>query len=203
MSDSPPLLTVVRGERASTDPPLAERSDDELMLLTRGGRPAAFDELVRRHQRRVVRIAARYLGNQAAAADVAQATFLELFRAVPRYRPEGTLSAYLYRVLLNQCHMARRSEKSEARAFASLEVAPTASAQIPDEQILARERAREVDRALAGLSPKLRDVLVLRFAGELSYDEIAATLELPLGTVKRRLFDGLEKLRNDIPGDGR
>lgn len=196
---SPPPLTLVR----DTPTPLGERADDDLMLLSRGGNGAAFDELVRRHQPRVVRIAARYLGDRAAAADAAQAAFIEVYRAVPRYQPRGQLASYLYRVLLNQCHMARRAQRSEGRAFAAIGGQPAAPAAMPDEEILARERDREVDRALQRLSPKLREVLVLRFAGELSYDEIAAALELPLGTVKRRIFDGMEKLRQFLDGESR
>jgi RNA polymerase sigma-70 factor, ECF subfamily len=180
--------------------PLSQRSDDDLMLLARGGQAAAFDELVRRYQPRAVRIAARYLGDRSAAADAAQSTFLELYRAVPRYQPRGQLSSYLYRVLLNQCRMARRAHVTRERAIETLAVEPAAPPDRPDDEILATERAREVERGLAQLSPKLRDVLALRYAGELAYDEIAAALDLPLGTVKRRIFDGLEKLRVVLEG---
>jgi RNA polymerase sigma-70 factor (ECF subfamily) len=180
--------------------PPVSRGDDELMLLARGGHPTAFDELVRRHQPRVVRMAARYLGDRAAAADAAQAAFVELYRALPSYRPRGKLQAFLYRVLLNQCRMAWRARRSEARAADVLASEPAEASQLPDEAILAGERTREVETALAELSPKLREVLVLRFASELSYDEIAATLEVPLGTVKRRIFDGMERLRVIMEG---
>lgn len=201
MSESPPRLSLVQPIAADTAPPLSEHCDDDLMLLARGGQAKAFDELVRRHQRRIVRIAARYLGDPASAADVAQATFVELYRALPRYHPQGRFPAYLYRVLINQCHMAKRARRSQGRAFDTLSTEPSQAVNIPDQAILARERAREVAHALAELSPKLRDVLVLRFAGEVSYDEIAAVLQLPLGTVKRRIFDGLEKLRLIMEGD--
>ena len=194
MSTDPPILTLVlRKEPEPT--PLSARDDDELMLCARGGSGAAFDELVRRYQPRVMRIAARYLGQPAAAKDVAQATFVELYRALPRYQPRGQLSSYLFRVLINQCHMARRSQRAMSQAFESLAAQPGPTVGLPDEQILVRERAREVERALGRLSTKLRDVLVLRFSGELSYDEVAAALALPLGTVKRRMFDGLERMR--------
>jgi RNA polymerase sigma-70 factor (ECF subfamily) len=179
---------------------LSSQSDDDLMLLARGGQGRAFDELVRRHQTRVVRIAARYLGDAASAADAAQATFVELYRALPRYQAQGRLAAFLYRVLINQCHMAKRARRAQGRALDTLSIEPAAATSIPDQAILARERTREVEHALARLTPKLRDVLVLRFAGELSYEEIAKVLKLPLGTVKRRIFDGMEKLRVIMEG---
>lgn len=97
--------------------------------------------------------------------------------------------------------LADLGETDEGRAFDSLSMEPGQGVNIPDQAILARERAREVEHALAGLSPKLRDVLVLRFAGELSYDEIVELLKLPLGTVKRRIFDRLEKLRLIMDGE--
>lgn len=203
MSEILPRLRVVQALDADPECPLSEQCDDDLMLLARGGQSRAFDELVQRHQPRVVRIAARYLGDPASAADAAQAAFVELYRALPRYHPRGQLRAYLYRVLINQCHMAKRLLRNQVRAFGTLSTEPPVTVEIPDQAILTRERTREVERALAELSPKLRDVLVLRFAGELPYEEIAAVLDLPLGTVKRRIFDGLEKMRRRMEGEDR
>src|SRR5262245_20031522 len=125
---------------------LAERSDDELMLLARGGQVDAFDELVRRHQPKVIRVARRYLGDAAGAADVAQATLREFSRAVPSDPAEGRLSSYLYRMLLNGCRMRRRAARSEARAFAALANEMPPPPGDPDDEILRRERAAEVER---------------------------------------------------------
>jgi RNA polymerase sigma-70 factor, ECF subfamily len=172
--------------------PLAGRSDDELMLLARGGLPAAFDELVRRHQERVLRVAGRRLGRSALAADVAQNTFLEVYRALPRYRACGMFTSFLYRVLLNQCRMARRSGRRQAEPPVEDRIDDRPSVEA---RILARERARDVEVAVGRLSDKLRDVVLLRYTGGLGYDEIAATLGIPAGTVKRRLFDAMDKLR--------
>lgn len=68
------------------------------------------------------------------------------------------------------------------------------SANLPEEELLARERQQQVERALAKLSPKLREVLILRSTGDMSYRDIAATLHLRMGTVKSRIFAGLEKM---------
>jgi RNA polymerase sigma-70 factor (ECF subfamily) len=176
--------------------PVEERSDDDLMLLARGGVASAFATLVRRHQARALRVVARRLGRGAPAADVVQSTFLEIYRALPRYQPRGKFPSYFYRVLLRQCAMVRRSAGVEARAALVMPAAPAETAATQEAAILARERERDVEAALARLSTKLRDVVVLRYSGELSYDEIADVLDVPLGTVKRRLFDALEKLRD-------
>src|SRR5687768_13872837 len=101
---------------------LADRDDDQLMLLVGGGLPAAFDELVRRHRRRMLGVAMRYVKNLALARDVTQNTFLEVYRSAPRYQPRGSFSSFLYRALLNQCRMARRAALSQARCLAAATV---------------------------------------------------------------------------------
>ncbi len=177
----------------------AEPSDDDLMLLARAGAAGAFDMLVRRHQARVLRLAYKYLGDAGLARDVGQNTFIEVFKFLPRYRPLGTFRVFLHRIALNQCHMLRRAARSREQSVATLARQST-DAQAPglDERLIDRERQREVERALLELSEKLRAVLVLRFAGEHSLEEIGRVLDLPVGTVKSRLFAGLAKLRAEL-----
>lgn len=183
-----PLAEPTPAESGST---MSQRSDDELMLLSRAGVAGAFDVLVVRHQARLRRVAARQVGGKALAADLAQNTFLEIYRALDRYQGHGAFRSYLYRVLLNQCRMTRRSALVAQRALEDSQ--PPRSGD--DTELLQRERRREVERGLDGLSEKLRDVVVLRYCADLDYEEIAITLGLPLGTVKRRLFDAMAKLR--------
>jgi RNA polymerase sigma-70 factor (ECF subfamily) len=169
------------------------------MLLARSGRPGAFDELVRRHQAVVLGVAYRYLGQADAAKDVAQNTFVEIYRRLPDYRPQGRFRAYVHRILLNQCRMAARSRGIRRRLDERLaqgdDESPT---ELPDEQILARERQRQVEQALLGLSDKLRAVVVLHFSGELSHAEIADALGIKVGTVKSRLNAALVRLREEM-----
>lgn len=186
----PPVAALGQGST------FENRSDDELMLLARGGVDEAFSTLIRRHQARSLRLAARYLGETALASDVTQNTFVEIFRGLQQYQGRGKFKSYLWRVLLNQCHMTARGARRERRA---LEVA--AVPDIVDEaQVLSRERRREVETALARLSEKLRSVVLLRYVADLSYDEIAVTLDIPTGTVKRRLFDAMSQLRASMEG---
>lgn len=200
MPNSHGQVAVVAADLAADhESPLASRSDDELMLMARDGAGAAFEALVRRHQARVLRVAARQLGRGGPAADAAQNTFMEIYRCLPRYRPCGVFRAYLYRVLLNQCRMIQRSARSEAARLRVIEPAVEARESV-EAHIVARERERDLEVALGRLSGKLRDVVLLRYSAGLGYEEIAATLALPIGTVKRRLFDAMEKLRQ-LVGD--
>ena len=190
-------LSLVARPTSAEPQSLDERTDDELMLFARGGHEAAFSVLIRRHQARTLRLALRYLGREALAADVTQDTFVEIFRALPQYQAHGKFRAYLYRVLLNRCHMAWRAARVEQRA---LEVIEQNGSELDDAELLLRERFRDVQVALGGLSEKLRSVVLLRHSAGQSYDEIAETLEIPVGTVKRRLFDAMTKLRDAVEG---
>ena len=173
---------------------LSDHTDDELMMLARGGIEGAFDTLIRRHQQLVLRLAFRYVRNAAWAADVAQNTFVEVYRALPRYRAQGRFKSYLYQVLLNQCRRSRRSIRTESRV---LDVLMRVPVHAPAE-VLAREQRREVEAALDTLSVKLRKVVLLRFGADLSYKEIAELLAIPVGTVKRRMFVAIAKLRDEL-----
>jgi RNA polymerase sigma-70 factor (ECF subfamily) len=179
------------------DVALAQRSDDDLMLLARGGVTGAFDMLIERHRGRMLRLAYRYVGDSALAADVGQNTFVALFRALPHYRAHGKFTSFLYRLLLNQCRMARRSARAEVRALDTVSSMQALDAS----ETLLRERRKDVEAAVENLSSKLRDVVLLRYGGELSYQEIAETLDIPLGTAKRRAFVAMAKLRDALEAE--
>jgi RNA polymerase sigma-70 factor, ECF subfamily len=175
------------------DPPAASlesRTDDELMELTCSGRHAAFQLLVRRHQARVLRVAARYLRDRTLASDVAQSAFLELYKNRERYQARGRFVPFLCRIAVNQCRMSARQAKLRASAGSELGVRDRAA-----DDCTLREDRHDLAYALGQLSEKLRVVVVLRYGGDLDLAEIAEALELPLGSVKRRLFDAMAKLR--------
>jgi RNA polymerase sigma-70 factor (ECF subfamily) len=180
---------------------LASRGDDDLMQLAKDGNSEAFDVLVRRYQVQVLRLAARHIGRVPAVADIGQNAFLAIYRSLSRYEGRGRFAAYLYRTVLNECRMANRANRSRARISVPLDgdgadpdrvASPAASAEA---EVLERERERALEMAVSRLSDKLRDVMSLRFGAGLSHEEIAETLQLPVGTVKRRLFDAMGKLR--------
>jgi RNA polymerase sigma factor (sigma-70 family) len=195
-TDSRPA--VAAPDAATAPASVAARDDDDWMLLARSGRPGAFDELVKRHQASVLAVAYRYLGQREAAKDAAQNTFVEVYRRLADYRPQGRFRAYLHRILLNQCRMTVRSRGIRRRFQERLEREEEDAAALPDEQILARERQRQVERALLRLSEKLRAVVVLHFSGELSHADIAEALDIKVGTVKSRLSAALVLLREEL-----
>jgi RNA polymerase sigma-70 factor (ECF subfamily) len=182
--------------------PLTEFTDDELMLAARGGVDAAFDALVRRHQAVAIRVAHKFLGEPGLALDAAQGAFLEVLRSLPRYQAQGRFVGYLFRILINQCKMLRRSSSRGQRSLVELAIIQgQATAEQPEAQVIARERRRDVQRALERLNRKTRSILILRFAGELSYKDIAEVLGMPIGTVKSRIASGIEELRGLIHGE--
>lgn len=197
----PANVVPLREATSGGSPGLSEGSDDDLCALARAGQQRAFDELVRRHQRAVVRVAARLLGDPQAARDAAQNAFVEVYRFLPRYQPQGQFRAFLFRVLRNQCLMHRRRE-TRHRLVEPLENHHTDGMPVMqpqgDEALHLSHQQRALDAAMEGMTEKMRSVLVLRFAGDCSLQEIADILELPVGTVKSRLFTALAELRQRL-----
>ncbi len=170
-----------------------DQDDDTLMMMTRSGERRAFDILVLRYQRLALGIARKYLGDLLLAEDVAQNSFLDLFRCARSYRPEGKLRGFLTRIVINNCRMVRRRVKSEANTHQAFVEQTAVDAQESPEAYHLEQR-RLLDQAVSSLSPKLREVVVLRYAAGLSYQEIAEALGIRLGTVKSRLFAAIAKL---------
>ncbi len=178
--------------------PRDERSDDDLMLLARAGVRSAFDTLIRRHRTTAVGVAYRYVGSASAAEDVVQEAFVDLYRARDRYRPEGKLRAYLLRIVVNRARMARR--RSARFAY---EVELDGQGQIDaraEARVLELERQRLLQLHVDALPARLRDVVALRFGGDLTQEEVAHVLGIPRGTVKSRTTKALAVLRKKLRG---
>jgi RNA polymerase sigma-70 factor (ECF subfamily) len=191
---NPLALVAVREPGAAV---LDDRSDDELMLMSRGGMQSAFDLLVRRHQAWVLHVAVRYLGDAALAKDVAQNTFLELYRNLERYERRDKFRAFLCRIVLNQGRMTARAARSSVRLRAPL----TQALEMNPQSLLAREFSRDLQLALERLGDKHRTVVILRYCEDLDLPEISEIVGIPVGTVKSRLFDAMAKLREMLGGE--
>lgn len=170
-------------------------SDDALMGLARDGQHSAFEVLVRRYQPRLLRSAQRYMGDSTLAQEVAQRTVVELYQYVNRYEGNGKFERLLWRILINQCRLLWRQRDADARAHGALNAQPTAAAPTPLGQIMAAQDNERLQRAMASLSEKLRAAVVLRFVNDMSYEEVAAVLDIPVGTVKSRIATGIVKLK--------
>ena len=175
--------------------------DDELMVRARDGSDVAFEALVRRHQEFALAVAYKYLGNESAARDAAQAAFVEVFRKTARYRAQGKFRGYFYRVVLNQCRMQSRRKRYQSALQEASRAQAATSATRGQHELHSLEQQELVDTLLRRLPTRLKTVVILRYAGGLSLAEIAENLKIPVGTVKSRLFTGIDRMRRILEED--
>ncbi|MGC4934594.1 RNA polymerase sigma factor SigE [Gordonia sp. DT30] len=155
-----------------------------------------WDELVREHADRVYRLAYRLSGNQHDAEDLTQETFIRVFRSLSNYRP-GTFEGWLHRITTNLfLDMVRRRNKIRMEALP--EEYDRMPADTPDPQQIYADANLDGDlqAALDSLSPEFRAAVVLCDIEGLSYEEIAATLGVKLGTVRSRIHRGRQSIRD-------
>lgn len=167
--------------------------DAALVERARGGERRAFDELVRRHQRGLWRLARRYVRNDADASDVTQQAFVRAFRALDRFRGEASVRSWLYRIGINLAlnHVRDRAREQPA------EIEPeqlTVAAAAPG-AMMSAERAGLLRAAVATLPPKQRLVLELRVFDDLPFREVAALAECTENAAKVSFHYAVKKLR--------
>ncbi|HEX4953203.1 MAG TPA: RNA polymerase sigma factor [Thermoanaerobaculia bacterium] len=188
--------------RRPPEPAAAEDPDWPLLSRAVDGDERAFAGLVERHQERILRTCERLLGRAAEAEEAAQEVFLKLFRRGATFRPQGQLSTLLYRIAVNHClNLLRRRKvlrflrlEGEGEETEAPRLDPHDGRAGPHESLEARQRWREVRRAIDRLPENQRSVLVLaRFEG-LSYREIAEVLGITLGAVESRLVRAMRNL---------
>jgi RNA polymerase sigma-70 factor (ECF subfamily) len=186
--------------------------DRELVERARAGERAAFDLLVARYQRRLLRLVLRLLRDQAEAEDVVQETFLRAYRALPRFRGDAAFYTWLYRIALNGARstILRRRQRTAPHGMAPSQLpAPVPEIGTPESMLLSKQVMQTIDAALEALPLELRTAIVLREIEGLSYEEIAQIMECPLGTVRSRIFRAREAIARrlrpllDLPVDKR
>lgn len=178
-------------------PWIVQRSESQLLEACRNGEPAAFEELVRRHERQVYRVAFRMLESRVEAQEMVQEVFVRAYRALPRFRAGARIGTWLYRVTVNACLDSRRRVKTRREVPLDSAVGEAAG-EDPAARAAARQLADRVAAALGLLPPRQRATLILRVYEELSLQEIAEVLEAPLGTVKANYHHALVKLRRAL-----
>ena len=164
-----------------------------------------FEAIVREHQTRVFRTLARLLGSHEHVEDLAQQVFLRLYRAMAGFRGEALLTTYLYRITVNVALDERKRRQREEYPLASITDDETRWEDRlrhddpgPEQQVLERETHALLERSLQRLSPIERTVLVLYHQEEQSYQQIAESLRLPIGTVRTHLHRGRNRLRDAL-----
>jgi RNA polymerase sigma-70 factor (ECF subfamily) len=175
-------------------------SDRELIERFRAGRRDAFTELMARNERRIYNLAYRMLGGAEDARDATQDAFLSCYKNLAGFRGEAEFSTWMHRIAVNACYDLLRRR----RQTVSLDEEPAegAAVAVPDHADRA-VAAADVQRALMTLPAEFRAVLIMHELQDLPLEEIAATLEIPVGTVKSRLHRGRAGLGRALAGEPR
>jgi len=180
-----------------------DQDDRELVRRSCSGNEAAFTSLVGRYAASLVNLAFRILRDHDEAQDVSQESFIKAHDALARYDPAYPFRVWLFRIAHNTAidHLRRRRggmvSLDAPRRVGDAEVEwelVDESTPAPDAGAAGRDRTERLDRAIARLPPSLRAAIVLRHVEDLTYDEIATALNVPLGTVKIRIHRGREAL---------
>jgi RNA polymerase sigma-70 factor (ECF subfamily) len=179
-------------------------ADSDLALVQRvqRGDKAAFDVLVLRYQHKVLKLIMRYIRDAAEAEDVAQEAFMKAYRALPAFRGDSAFYTWLYRIAINTAKNSLVSSKRRPLTY-DLDLqdpeqydlqARLLESETPEGLLLTEEIRRTVDAAMEALPEDLRTAIMLRELDGLSYEEIAATMDCPVGTVRSRIFRAREAI---------
>jgi RNA polymerase sigma-70 factor (ECF subfamily) len=178
-----------------------ELTDAELVVRTAAGSHDDFEELVRRYQRPIISYIYRMLGSHDAALDVSQEVFIKVYNSIERYSSEYKFSTWLYRIAHNAAidHLRRNSVHAQSLEMeghdGAYELQIESAVRNPEQEQERSERITEIEEVISGMPPAYRELLLLRHARELTYEEMVEVTGLPLGTVKNRLFRAREMMR--------
>lgn len=183
-------------------PPVDDRTDEELLVAYREGDRSAFVKLLERYRAEVLNFLTRFLGNRAAAEDVFQDTFLQIHLSANTFDATRTFKPWLFTIAANKArdHHRRRKRRGAASLSAPLGNSDDGAEfvdllqgddEMPDAPIEREEQAALVKRVVDDLPGHYREILLLSYFQRMSYQQIAETLEVPLGTVKSRLHSAV------------
>ncbi|TAN41658.1 MAG: sigma-70 family RNA polymerase sigma factor [Nitrospirae bacterium] len=184
-----------------------DKSTDDLGLVNKfkEGDISAFEELVLKYRDRIYNLCAYMLGNAHEAEDAAQDTFIKAYQGLSRFKPDAAFYTWLYRIAVNTCidyrrrpffeSLFRRSDTGEEVVIEHPSASPT-----PEREYESKQIQQALQTALKKLSPKLRAVIVLKEFEGLSYEEMADTLDVSIGTVKSRISRARDELKILLKG---
>ncbi len=188
---------------------MVREEDKQLILSARKGDEQAFRALLVKYERAVFSICLRMVRNREQAEDLAQESFMKVFAMLERYNPSYAFSSWLFKITSNLCIDSIRKRKLDtlpldqpiqsaagefSRQYESRE-------DDPEKTMIGREKMERLKEAIESLPPHYRIMILLRHQQDLSYEEIAETLEVPLGTVKARIHRAREMLKNRLAGE--
>jgi RNA polymerase sigma-70 factor (ECF subfamily) len=196
-------VQVVCDRRAVARRETVEESDLVLVKRVQRGDKTAFDLLVRKYQHKVVKLVLRYVRNPAEAEDIAQEAFIKAYRALPQFRGDSAFYTWMYRIAINTAKNSLASRDRSPIAYDLDLTDPEESHSVqtklqdpdtPEGMALTEEIRGIVNSAIEGLPEELKTAIVLRELDGLSYEEIAAAMECPVGTVRSRIFRAREAI---------
>jgi RNA polymerase sigma-70 factor (ECF subfamily) len=192
---------------ATPESPSTPLDDAELVRRVVAGDHAAFDQLMRRHNRLLYRLARATLRDDTEAEDALQEAYLLAYRKMSQYRGDAALATWLSRLVLNEClgRLRRQTRRGNVLPMVPMPddveesvMDNTSAAPRPDEALMRSEMRSLIERKLDELPDTFRTVFVLRCVEELSVEEAAACLEVPEATVRSRLFRARSMLRESL-----
>ncbi|RME01796.1 MAG: sigma-70 family RNA polymerase sigma factor, partial [Calditrichaeota bacterium] len=185
--------------------PSLQKKQEESRLIDRAllGDEKAFAEIIEKYKGQLFSLLFKMVHNKEEAEDLMQEAFMKAFRALGSFNENFAFSTWLYKIAVNNCIDYLRKKRLQVfsydkpldmkdgklyREYADTDLTP-------EKQLLSSEKSRIINQAIDALPPKYHEVIVLRHREELSYEEIAERLQLPLGTVKARIFRARELLK--------
>ena len=183
--------------------------DLDLVRRTQQGDCEAFNLLVKKYQPKVRRLIGRFIADSAEVEDLSQEAFIKAYRAIAQFQGKSAFYTWLYKIAVNTAknHLITRRKKRHGTIDLPLEVekdekeqaaAFVADFQSPEDLLISQEIAKTVQKALNKLSDELRLAIELREFEGLAYDEIAKQLNIPIGTVRSRIFRARESIATDL-----
>ncbi|KKB64141.1 RNA polymerase sigma factor RpoE [Robbsia andropogonis] len=181
--------------------------DQELVERVQRGDKVAFELLVGKYQRKIVRLISRLVRDPAEVEDVAQEAFIKAYRAIPQFRGESAFYTWLYRIAVNTAknYLASQGRRTPTSTETDSEDAETfddasllRDINTPESVLMSKQIAETVNAVMASLPEELRNAIALREIDGLSYEEIAELMQCPIGTVRSRIFRAREAIASKL-----
>lgn len=184
----------------------ANQTDLELVRRVQAGDKSAFDVLVLKYQQRVINLVNRYVHDPHMAMDVSQEAFIKAYRGLKNFRGDSAFYTWLYRISINTAknHLVSRSRRMPDDDIDAQEAeqydggGKLRETSTPENEMMSDEVQATVQRAIEALPDELRIAITLRELEGLSYEEIAESMDCPIGTVRSRIFRARESIEKEL-----